>query len=107
MTGSGGTGPNQVQARAWVYVVNASTNIHMGTGNGGSTTNDVSSTTTGTWEQLITSNGGAPFNEIIFHADRCSAEFYVGFAEVIVPEPFASILPAFGLMATALFSCRR
>ncbi len=75
------TGPQSTSAAAWVYVVHGQ--VGIGTGNGGNTSRDVLSTTTGTWELLQSPNGVAPANEFIIYSESEGAIFYVDYAEVV------------------------
>src|SRR5262245_54680860 len=75
------TGPAQIAASAWVYVVRGA--VCIGTGNGGNTHCDDTSTTTGQWELLQAPNGISPANEFIVYATSIDgAEYFVDNAEV-------------------------
>ncbi len=69
------TGPAQVSSSVWVYVLQGQ--VCLGTGNGGNTHCDATSTTTGQWELLQAPNGVSPANELIVYASSAGgAEFY-------------------------------
>ena len=76
------TGPAIVESSVWVYV--ESGNVSLGTGNGGNTGVDATSTTTGRWEKLTSRNGIWPANELILYADGGSSLFYADLARVEV-----------------------
>jgi hypothetical protein len=81
--GAAGTGPAQVTAFVWLFVVRGV--VGMGVGDGGSTGLDVMSSTTGQWENLQAPNGGWPANELIIYAVANSAAgacFYVDAVQV-------------------------
>jgi hypothetical protein len=74
-------GPAHTQSGAWVYV--NSGKVCIGTGNGGNTTCDAFSTTTGQWEWVQANNGVSPANEFIVYAmSPGGADYFVGFARV-------------------------
>jgi hypothetical protein len=80
VTGPFGSGPVSAVASGWV-LVNSGV-VGMGSGNGGQTTLDVLSTTTGVWEYLQAPNGFSPVNEMIFYASGGPADFYVELADL-------------------------
>jgi hypothetical protein len=76
------SGPQKVIAGAWVFVLRGK--VGMGTGNGGNTSMDTFSQTTGQWEYLTASNGVSPAGTFIIHsADPGGAEFFVDEASVV------------------------
>ena len=84
-------GPQHVTAGAWVYVKRGQ--IGLGTGNGGNTSVDSRSATTGRWEWIEAPNGVAPANELIIYATSDGgADFYVAQASV-AERPRSEWLP--------------
>ena len=84
-------GPQHVTAGAWVYVKRGQ--IGLGTGNGGNTSVDSRSATTGRWEWIEAPNGVAPANELIIYATGDGgADFYVAQASV-AERPRSEWLP--------------
>jgi hypothetical protein len=84
------TGPETVEAAAWVYLLRGE--VAIGTGNGGHTTFDVRTNVHGRWVRLAAANGVSPANEFIIYASReGGAEFYVAGAAVreVTAEPAA------------------
>jgi hypothetical protein len=74
-------GPAHAQAGAWVYV--NSGKVCIGTGNGGNTSCNAYSVTTGQWEWVQANNGNSPANEFIVYAmSPGGADYFVGFARV-------------------------
>lgn len=74
-------GPARAQAGAFVWV--NSGQVCIGTGNGGNTSCNAYSTTTGQWEWLQANNGNSPANEFIVYATSPGgADYFVGFARV-------------------------
>lgn len=73
-------GPPHVIDSAWVYVVRGK--VGIGAGNGGNTSIDAVSTTTGRWEFLQGCNVSTPVNEFLVYSMTDGAEFYVDFAKV-------------------------
>lgn len=74
-------GPARVQAGAYVWV--NSGQVCIGTGNGGNTSCNAYSTTTGQWQWLQANNGNSPANEFIVYATSPGgADYFVGFARV-------------------------
>lgn len=69
------TGPDHVLSAVRVFVVSGQ--VGLGTGNGGNTHVDVTSSTTGQWELIQAPNGVIPANEIIIYSVGGPAEFYV------------------------------
>lgn len=98
------TGPNEVISSAWVYVLSGQ--VGIGTGNGGNTSLDTFSSTTGQWEFLQASNGVSPANEfIVYSASSGGADFYVDLASVDRPpdpKPVPEPSTIFGLVAVSL-----
>jgi hypothetical protein len=80
--GSQDTGPGATIASAWIYVVRGK--VGIGTGNGGNTSLDITTLSTGRWELLRARNGVSPANEFIIYSDSSAgATFYVDLAEVL------------------------
>ena len=74
--------PQATVAKVQVYVVRGV--VGIGTGNGGDTSFDAFSKSTGSWELIQAGNGGSPANEfIIYAASDDGAVFYVHSAEVV------------------------
>jgi hypothetical protein len=73
-------GPPHVIDSAWVYVVRGK--VGIGAGNGGNTSIDAVSSTTGRWELLQGCNVSTPVNEFLVYSLTDGAEFYVDFAKV-------------------------
>jgi hypothetical protein len=70
-----GTGPTSVLESVWVYVVSGQ--VGIGVGNGGDTSVSVTSSTTGHWEHLVSTNLNSPANNfIIYSTDPNGSEFY-------------------------------
>ena len=85
-----GTGPAEVDAAVWVFVIRGV--VGMGVGDGGSTGLDVTSITQGQWERLQAPNGGQPANELIVYATGNGATpegacFYIDAVQVLKKEP--------------------
>jgi hypothetical protein len=108
------TGPTNVLSTAYVYVLSGK--VYLGTGNGGDTTSDVVSKTTGQWERLQAYNGISPANEMVIYSSGGPANFYVAYASISigsghisgVPEPSALLLSTLGVLLTAVGNhCRR
>jgi hypothetical protein len=79
------SGPQRVVTVAAVYVVSGKMGI--GTGNGGNTSLNVLSTTTGRWEYLAAINGAAPANEVIAYSFAPGgADFYLRGLASVVPS---------------------
>lgn len=74
------TGTKTAFATAWVYVTQGK--VCIGTGNGGNTHCDATSTTTGQWEQLKACSGVSPANEFIVYSVGGAAVFNVDLARV-------------------------
>jgi hypothetical protein len=80
--GSQDTGPGATIASAWIYVVRGK--VGIGTGNGGNTSLDITTLSTGRWELLRARNGVSPANEFIIYSEpSAGATFYVDSAEVL------------------------
>ncbi|WP_224368840.1 hypothetical protein [Hyalangium versicolor] len=74
-------GPAHVLSGAYVYV--NSGQVCIGTGNGGNTSCNAFSTTTGQWQWLQAPNANSPANEfIVYAASTAGADYFVGFARV-------------------------
>jgi hypothetical protein len=73
-------GPRQVDAAVWVYVNSGS--VVIGTGNGGDTSQDAQSATTGQWELVAAANGVWPATEFIIYAGEDGSDFSVDLAQV-------------------------
>ena len=95
----GNTGPNSAIGSVWVYVLQGS--VGMGTGNGGDTLLDTTTSVHDQWVQLSAPNGVSPANEfIVYSASAGGATFYVDNADVeAVPEPAAWAGLALGAVA--------
>lgn len=75
------TGSPSTLAQARVFVVSGQ--VGLGTGNGGNTGLDTTSTTTGQWELLQAVNHASPANEfIVYSSSPGGAEFFVELASV-------------------------
>jgi hypothetical protein len=80
--GSQDTGPGATIASAWIYVVRGK--VGIGTGNGGNTSLDITTLSTGRWELLRARNGVSPANEFIIYSEpSAGATSYVDSAEVL------------------------
>lgn len=75
-----GSGPTNSISAVWVYVRRGT--VYLGTGNGGNTGPNVSSTVNGQWELLSAPNGAQPANELIVYSQNGGADFYLDDAEV-------------------------
>ncbi|MGZ3419065.1 MAG: hypothetical protein ACXVEE_14435 [Polyangiales bacterium] len=74
-------GPTHARGRAMIFV--HSGQVGIGTGNGGNTGIDKTTTTTGAWEFVEAQNGASPANEfIVYSTTPGGADFDVAFAEV-------------------------
>lgn len=88
--GNPGSGPSTTTVSAWIFV--RSGRVGIGAGDGGNTSIDAVTQTTGTWEYLSVA-GHAPANEFaIYAASEGGAEFYVASASVSV-TPRSEWLP--------------
>ena len=69
-------GPKTAKFSVWVFVVRGT--VAAGIGNGGNTSLEVVSTTTGQWEELVGYNGSSPVNEIVVYSNEAGfTDFYV------------------------------
>jgi hypothetical protein len=73
-------GPAKSFAYAWIYVVRGQ--VGIGTGNGGNTGIDKTTTVTGQWQRIDAYNGVSPANEFIIYSTVADTEFYVSEAGV-------------------------
>lgn len=73
-------GPSRTFAYAWVYVVRGQAGI--GTGNGGATGIDATTTVLNQWQRISAYNGANPANEFIIYSTVPDTEFYVSDAGV-------------------------
>ena len=97
------TGPTQVFASSWIYVLTGQ--VGIGTGNDGNTHLDILTSGTGYWEFLQAPNGISPANEFIIYSFNGPAEFYAENAGVTVPEP--GILILLGISMASVVGLRR
>ena len=75
-----GRGPSRTFAYAWVYVIRGQ--VGIGTGNGGNTGIDTTSTVLNQWQRIQAYNGASPANEFIIYSNVADTEFYVSDAGV-------------------------
>jgi hypothetical protein len=73
-------GPSRTFAYAWIYVLRGQ--VGIGTGNGGGTGIDATTSALGTWQRISAYNGGSPANEFIIYSTVADTEFYVSDAGV-------------------------
>jgi hypothetical protein len=78
------TGPEHVISSAWVFVKKGK--VCIGTGKGGNTGVDATSSGTGRWELIRGCNGVSPANETIIYSVSQGADFYVDFARTTKVE---------------------
>lgn len=75
-----GRGPAKAFAYAWIYVVRGQ--VGIGTGNGGNTGIDATTSVLGQWQRIDAYNGVSPANEFIIYSNVADTEFYVSDAGV-------------------------
>lgn len=77
-----GSGPHCTMSGAWIYVIWGK--VSIGTGNGGATGPNATTTKLGEWEYLQAENGNCPANEFIIYSawDTGGAEFFAELASV-------------------------
>jgi len=76
-----GSGPAAGYAEAWIYVIRGA--VTLGSGNGGNTGPDTTSTRVGQWERLAAPCGASPVNEVIIYASTADgADFMVDYVAV-------------------------
>lgn len=73
-------GPSRTFAYAWIYVIRGK--VGIGTGNGGNTGIDATTTVVNQWQRISAYNGVNPANEFIIYATVPDTEFYVSEAGV-------------------------
>lgn len=105
------TGSTNSTTTAFVYVVSGA--VQVGTGNGGSTVQELVLVPTGTWQQVTWFNTqlfNKPANEVIFYSDAAGAQFFVDGVQVVdtsLPEPATLVLTGGALVALGLIARKR